>query len=479
MSVSAYPVIKIDSASGSDSAASGAGPATALTGSAAVSTGTTVVLDAGTDLSGVAIDGSHVLYFADATAGNRNFTAINGKSGSGGATPTVTVEQSLASTTKSWAIGGKRASLEAATTRKLFNNNGTSGDAMPGWIVELQSGHSETMTAELRLWRAGDTTSGRIILRGASGAGTLPVITFNQDAFLFWVLNSYITIQDFECRNSAAGKTVSRAIYCDRGDQLIVSGMKIDHSNNFYIAIQITSTQNGATIIANTVGQTANVGMFVDNNGGLLLENNYIHGAGSHGISCGVPGLSTAIRDNIIVGNTGDGIHITSAVSDGRFSYEISGNTLDSNGSDGIEVTAFSRLWILNNIFSNNGGYGLKFSDAGHTDALLACQATVLNNQTNTNTSGAYFSATSNYSYNNCPWATGDTGLAPSYAGGTNYSIGTNLKAKGYPLAGTLFVGTYSTTYSYVDPGASQRQEAGASAAANPLSLFNQPTVNY
>ncbi len=173
----AFPVVKVDSTAGgaSDTACSGAGPSTALTGTAGATdgAGTTVTLDSGTVLTGVDTTGLHVIYLADTTAGHRRFSRITGTAGSGGATPTVTVADAytINLTGKSWAIGGTRATVAGAVSLLLFDNNSAAGDAMPGWVVEMQSGHAETgLTATINLRRAGDTTSGPIILRGLPGA---------------------------------------------------------------------------------------------------------------------------------------------------------------------------------------------------------------------------------------------------------------------------------------------------------------------
>src|SRR5678815_5877712 len=90
---------------GTDGVCSRAGPATALGGVNNASTdgaGTTVTVQAGVDWTGVATDGSHVLYFADSTAGNRRYTTITGTAGSGGATPTLTVSPALGLTAVSY-----------------------------------------------------------------------------------------------------------------------------------------------------------------------------------------------------------------------------------------------------------------------------------------------------------------------------------------------------------------------------------------
>lgn len=481
MAVTAWPVILADSATGSDSAASGAGPSTALTGTAAVSTGTTVVLDAGTVLTGVATDGSHVLYFADATAGNRNFTAINGSSGSGGATPTVTVEQSLASTTKAWAIGGKRASIGSATSKKLFDNNSAAGDAMPGWAVEMQSGHTETIAATYDLRRAGDTTSGPIILRGTSGAGTLPVVTFSNNGNGFFVRGDYQQFRYFEVRNSNATKTASVAIGCAVMANSVgpyVEGVKISHSTNKFWIGMILSTGNNNTasaIVSCEVGYCASYGIGANASSGssqfYRIINCFVHDCGgTAGINLSSNAWQGAlIQGCVIYNNVGAGIILDNSRNNVDADTFLLGNTIDTNTTNGIQVNTASlnsvNLVILNNILSNNGNYGLNFNNASFTDALLAANAVVIKgNNTYLNTSGAYKSNTGTYTASNCPWASGDPGLNPQYtaASSGDFSIGTNLKAQGFPVGGTLHVGTSSGTYSYVDPGAAQRQEAGS-----------------
>src|SRR5262245_38170373 len=113
------PTILVDSTTGSDTAASGAGPATALTGSAASTSadGLTVTLDGSPDLTNVATDGSHAVFLNDSTAGARNFGKITAKDN---VAKTVTVTNAFGASLsgKSWAIGGKRASIGSTTSTK-------------------------------------------------------------------------------------------------------------------------------------------------------------------------------------------------------------------------------------------------------------------------------------------------------------------------------------------------------------------------
>lgn len=462
----ALPVILVDSSTGSDSAASGAGPSTALTGSSASTDGggTTVTLDGSPDLTNVATDGSHVIYLADSTAGARNFGKITGKDNSA---KTVTVADAFGTSLSglSWAIGGKRASIAGTASKKLFDNNSAAGDAMPGWVVEMQSGHVETIAATFNFWRSGDTTSGPVTLRGASGAATLPVLTFSNNGVMLAQYNDSLVLRDFELRNSNATKTASAAVSrAANGSYLQCDGLRIDHATD-RVWKAIAGDWTNLSVRNCTIGNCASVGIDLEGHSTLRILNNWVYSCGGHGINLqGTGYYGAAIIGNIFHGNSGDGIRIglgsnTPADYAGVFLW---GNTCNANSGDGIEIEGANRdysnaLTCANNILSNNGAYGLNCSHGSASQALYDAVATLFfGNATYNNTSGAVNPAALTIGEG----ATSD----PSYvdAAGGNFSLGTNLKGLGYPLGGTLPIGKYSATNSYVDPGAAQRQESGS-----------------
>lgn len=448
----AFPVILVDSATGSDSQASGAGPATALFGTGDASTdgaGTTVTLTAGTDLTNVLTDGSHVIYLADATAGARNFGKITGKAGSGGATPTVTVANAfgLSLSGKSWAIGGRRASLFSdSNSYKLVENNGGNGDLLPGWIVELQSGHTETRSSDINLRRAGDTTDGQIVVRGASG--TMPVVTLSGAGTELIFRNNYWCLKDFHLAGSG-GATNAMVDASVPGGGIRIEGLKISG----FSGTLIDGTASGGIRIMNVIGCELDggaTGVRVTQNARVI--GNYLHGQTSNAIespSSALTGLT--IASNLIVGAGGDGIKLTQTRTDQFSGVAIIHNTIDDCTGDGIDYTGdndgLHSLTIYNNILSNNGGYGINFASLTAAK-VLARGPFISNNNTYNNTSGA--SNLSGVLQN-------DPGLDPTFtnAAGEDYSIGTNLKAQGYPEV--AFPG--SATTSYVDIGAAQREE--------------------
>ncbi len=136
----ALPTVAINSA-GSDTLASGAGPAVALNGSlAATHTNTTVNITDVVDLSGVAVDGSAVLWVSSSSG--KQWSKITTIAGSSGAW-VVTVADAYANTEsgKSWAIGGKRLSLNGSIQLGL--------DMRSGWVIDVQT--DQVLTSTFRL----------------------------------------------------------------------------------------------------------------------------------------------------------------------------------------------------------------------------------------------------------------------------------------------------------------------------------------
>lgn len=460
----ALPTILVNSATGSDTQASGAGPSTALFGTTNASTdgtGLIVTLPAGTVLTGVSTTGSDVI-FLNAGSG-RYFGKITNTAGSGGATPTVTVADAFATglSSKSWAIGGKRASLWATTTSRLLENGGSTGDAKSGWVVELQSGHTENITG-LIVWRSTTDANGPITVRGESGAATMPVLTSVDNGISLIMLNVGQRIQDLEVRNSNATKTASTFIRADTAVE--INGLKIAHATNyFWRPIHINGS--GVSVIRCNIGYSASYPIYMNNGAGPKVLFNFIHDGANKGIySDATLNIGTVIYGNIVYNCVGNGIEFTldNDLSRGMI---VAHNTIDTCTGDGVKCASAStsqswaELTLLNNLVSNCGGYGFNFSALTTVAEFNWRLGPTGGNATYNNTSGAT---------NPSGFLVSDPGLNPTYGGASSgdFSLGTNLKAKAFPLGGSQYVGG-STTYSYADPGASQRQEP--SSAVNIL----------
>jgi len=477
LSVTAWPVVKVDSTNGSasDTTCSGAGPGDGVTtgptlsgtGNASLdATKLICTLPAGTDLTNVATDGSHVLYFADTTAGNRRFSAINAKAGSGGATPTVTVETAFSAqvSNKDWAIGGVRATVAGAVSLLLFSNNAAAGDAMPGWAVEMQSGHSETLTGPIDMRRAGDVTSGPITLRGKSGAATKPVFHVTANVNVIVPRGSNQTVRDFTV--SAESSAVTGAITGASSANFFAAGIKLTRTSTNKFTTGITALATWQIYGCEIAFCTTGIGV---GNGPCQIMGNYFHDITGDCLSSFSDLLSINIFFNVFdVRSGGNGIN-SSVWGNNVRAMLILGNTIDGGGTAtgaGIKVSAAPAdafINILGNLITNMGTYGVDFSNAGATDVAISQRINVRNNNTYGNTSGAYHSASGGYAYNACPWAAGDNNLNPSYTSSTDFTpTNTSLQGTAYPTT----VGA-ATSYGY--PGAIQPMGTGGSSTPFPV----------
>lgn len=379
----AFPVILLDSAAGSDTAASGAGPGTALTGSAGVSTGTTVVLDGSPNLAGVATDGSHALWFNDTTAGNRNFAKITGTANSGTPTAQVTVAETLATTTKAWAIGGKRQTISGASSLRLVTNNSASGDAMPGWTIRMNnSGFTDSFNGGVfRALRDGSST-GRITFEGLAGLATRPLLTCLDDVTTFLrVSAAFWDLQNFNVTNSSGTLTSNYGIYYDGNGVLCgrIENIRIGMSSGQGFAYGCLV--NGGMVCRNIEASYNSVGMYC-NQGNASYLGCYVHDNTSDGFYA-VSDLYSLIS-SVFARNGGKGINDQSGASRST----ILDCVIDSNTSDGINSNSTDGTYrvISNNIISNNGGYGVKFN--GNMDAATSMLILAEGNDFYNNTSG-------------------------------------------------------------------------------------------
>jgi|GEM_PF-7019304 len=398
------PVILIDSTTGSDTAASGAGPSIALSGTTNANTDATgliVTLPAGTVLTGVSTAGDHVIFLNDSTAGSRNFGKITATAGSGGATPTATVADAfgLSLAGKSWAIGGRRATLAGTNSIKLITNNSAAGDAMPGWTIELQSGHTETIAASLVFRRTGDKTNGPITLRGAIGASTIPILTFSNNGSAIASASSITSINigdatagpNLELRNSNATKTASVGV-APSGGLWTIEGLIITASgaNRFWAGITLTN-QLG-TIDRCQIGNCAGIGVTLASAIRSVMRGCRVFNNAGAGVNLPANG-SFEVRKNLIYGNGGDGINF--GASTNTSSTTISDNTIYGNSGDGVEIAGTTStagmnvLMISNNQIVANTGYGLNFSGASMSMVgLSGCSPVIDFNNNYSNGSG-------------------------------------------------------------------------------------------
>lgn len=137
-----------------------------------------------------------------------------------------------------------------------------------------------------------------------------------------------------------------------------------------------------------------------------------------------IPNSVTAVTGNLIIGNATDGIYLQT--NSGGYGGCVAGNTLDSNGGNGVTISDIGSsvsVSIINNIFSNQGGYDVAIL-TGSAAAGGRTVAMVDYNVHYNATSGAYLNVTG---------GSHEVTANPSYTGGGNYTP-TNVALAGTAL---------------------------------------------
>lgn len=347
--------ILFNSSTGSDTQASGLGPATAVFGTTGSSTSASAVVT-GIDTTGVSAGD----LFWGSTSSGRQFSII----ASVDSGTQVTLDDNLAATHSgnlTWAIGGKRATLESA--KRLLDDGSITGDAKGGWTIELADGHTESLSTRILTRVGGDTTNGPIIIRGETGATVKPILTFTANGEGFTLNINYVQLHDLELRNSSGTKTLSVAVTVTNGTAvgLVISGVvAADATHNWLTGVRFAG--NGCRIYGCEIANCTDVGMRHQNaTGAVVIERCHIHDNTSHGIEFTANNLlGCSVRHSVIESNGGDGIRHNGG-NDGRNSAKIVSNIFYNNTSDGIEIVNNNAAMpdLIGNVFSQNGGYGI------------------------------------------------------------------------------------------------------------------------
>jgi hypothetical protein len=340
------PDIHFNYASGSDTQASGAPyDMTPVYGTGASTTDGSINVDLSTDspdLSGVPTDGSAVLW-VDATAGQKwsIITAVDNT------TKIVTVtsgrDYDVTETGRSWAIGGKRKTLDA--DQRLY-----SGDWYGGWSIVLEDDQTITTTPTLYFTQTETIKSDipgtrRTIAQSTSGIATLDVFPSTKDTAV---------LIDLKLTNTNATKTTGTAGLTRNssgsGATVTLFNCEIgDETDQLYYGISTGSIAIGCyihhCISYGTQGSIDNT--VVSNNGtGIYQTNSAFYAA-----------------DSFICDNTGDGIAFENQYAN---SARVVNCTIANNGGDGVGYSAGSGGGsgghYVNNSITGNGTYGVGYA---------------------------------------------------------------------------------------------------------------------
>jgi hypothetical protein len=406
-----------------------------------------VTLDGSPDLSGVATDGSHVLYLLTSTGAQ--FFTINAKD-NGAKTVTTDVAPAGTSTGRTWAIGGKRATFDSTSSRNLF----ATATILDGWTVILES--NQALNAQLTIGAQGDTITGPITVKGDSETSHR-VITQAANAVCFNLANgATVRLENLKFQSTNAVKTSGHGITAQNVGTYIKNCIFGDVTNTLQNGINGNSSPNLVIEDCQFIGCLGS-GISSGTDGNVWVTSSDIFGGSGAGINHNSAGL-LHVEDCLIWGNALDGIVRTVAPIALAGMIAITGSVIHGNGGDGIDLSTSANIsggsLILNNNITGNGGYGIN----GHASIDAVKYLIDYNNFGSgvgiANSGGAMNNVTANGN---------DLAVDPGYANAAvgNFRAGTAIKAEGIPdAARTIGAGQGGTT-AYIDIGIQRRDGTG------------------
>jgi len=445
----ATPIISFNNSTGSDTAASGSG-GTNLSGTSASYSGSVVTLDGSPDLSGVLTDGSEIFWLQ--TDSGRQFFPITGKD-DGLDQLTLGYAPAGTSTGLTWGYGGKRATIDNVDSRVLFQTDWTND-----WVVELEYTGANYTLSTTGLSMQVTAQSDSVTIKGTGV--TRPIIEqtsathcLNLGSTGSFTPGLLIEFLQFQNSHASGGNgvyfgykhnvTAKDCIFGDATNQLT------------YAFFEAYGTTNRLHIIDCEIKDCINSGIYMIR--GCAVYRSWIHDNAQYGADIGGNGSEQFwVFDSIIADNGLDGINMNT-----QGGYLIIRNcVIDGNTGDGIDTVAGSSMpgiMMNNTIISNNGGYGF------NTDITPFTYTRSRDSDGNlwyNNTSGDVLN-----------YVKGDndiSGSDPDFTDAANgdYSISATSPAKGagYPTSSRTIGANQSSTTSYVDIGAAQRQESAGGA---------------
>ncbi|MCP3882359.1 MAG: hypothetical protein GY701_28790 [Sulfitobacter sp.] len=242
-----------DATNGSDTAASGSNlPATAKTGVDGDGVTNTLTLNETVDFTGVADDGTDVLYYEGATTDRHLFTIASFNPSVAACTTITTTEAFSASrTAKKWAVGGKRKTLENDSGRYDHADWGA------GWVIEFEVG---TYTITNALTPPGGTrTTGPTTLRAVSGAATRPVLDVASNIYVVssgdMGTGESLVIKGLDINSTATSLAALRCGSVDDSDIYLID-CEFD-TVDIGVLLEASATGNGIQIVGCTFTSSA------------------------------------------------------------------------------------------------------------------------------------------------------------------------------------------------------------------------------
>ena len=363
----ATPVITFNNATGTDTAASGsASPASVLSGTSASYSGSVFTLDGSPDLSGVATDGTAVIWVQTSTG--RQFFTINAVDDGA---DTVTVDDAPAGTTTglTWGLGGKRKTVDNTQSRTLWT------DAKYGWTAELED--DQTITSAL-------TWSAPLLLQSNNdnirtldqSTGNTSICAGTSTVFL---RNLKLTSSGTKGTNSAgvyqarfvaencilgdATNTLYNAVYNSSGTMI---NCEVAHCTNYGIKL----TSSACNLIGCSIHNNASIGVYL-NSSKVTLFCCDIYDNGSYGFRCRASD-TLSINSCNIHSNDADGIACNVVGAAGSTISIVNSNVTDNTGY-GVLFQSGQDVLFRGLIANNNFGTGATANSSGRSsdDTIL------------------------------------------------------------------------------------------------------------
>ena len=333
--------ILFNNSTGSDTTASGLGSANVY-GSGASTTGSSAVVT-GIDTTGVSAGD---LLWVQSSSG-RQFSIIATVDSS----TQVTCDDVFANTEsgRTWAIGGKRATWGDASSLSVFSG------AKPGWVIETETDQSVSSAIHIPTTVIGDPLN-QVVIKG-SDASSKKVITQTNNNYLFICSGQYITYRDMELRYSHGTKNRSAFIFGQNRTRSVVN-VDATHPTDYF---QMFATRGGqAPSVAFVNCQIENLDYGISfSDGSVSVVECLISNITNDGIGHVVNADDFNLINSIVTGCGSDGVRCDRAA---RMCF---GNIFHNNGGDGFNGgSATSASVIMDNLFTDNAGFGLVLSTA-------------------------------------------------------------------------------------------------------------------
>lgn len=352
-------IIYMDTAANGSASASFSGTTDTTTptvsGTTATAVTTTITLDAGTVLTGVSTAGDQAIFLSQATNTNQKIFWITNSSGSGGATPTVTVSVAPTGiTTSSWAIGG-RMILTAANYEAALRP----GDTVL-FNISPASSASTLVTARV----SGDATTGFIYLKGKAGVRPNLQLTGASVVLAVGAINSW-WVENLELSTTSTSGLIGSLT----GQGWVFNNVKFTHTSGGGSAIHINAS-GYFTLLNSEFNISSGTGNCITTTVNLTAIGNYFHGSGGDAINNNIVQPSSRIVNNIFSSNV-RGINLPASSTTQANSVLIYGNTFYANTTAGLEVAnANTAVTLVNNIFVNDGTHANVIWDAGNAQLV-------------------------------------------------------------------------------------------------------------